>query len=262
MTPTLADAQRIEKILRDCGAMLLDCLATGRTEGEWSGAQFKAKADELAHDFLVAALSQAFSGVPIVSEENVASAAPCASDHFIVDPIDGTASFAHGFTGWVTQAAYVSDGRSVMAGIYAPASDEYFAAVRGGGAYCNGRRLSVVGAKRSPLSLIDNYPEPRGIALELMHALQIREYVESGSIALKICRVADCSADLFIKDMSPRDWDIAAPMLLLAETGGVLTDIKGAILTLGGPGRCHQGLVATTNLALAEQVRTWLASRK
>lgn len=262
MTPSPVDAQRIEKILRECGAMLLECLAAGRTEGEWSGAQFKAKADDLAHEFLVAALGGAFPGVPVVSEEDAASPAACSGDHFIIDPIDGTASFAHGFAGWVTQAAYISEGRPVMAGIYAPASEEYFSAIFSHGAYCNGRRLSVVGSGDRAASFIDNYPEPRGIAQELMQALDISQYIESGSIALKICRVADGSVDLFVKDMTPRDWDVAAPMLLLAEAGGVLTDIQGAALKLGSAERRHQGLIAAASPVIAEQVHTWFASRK
>lgn len=262
MTISSTDAQRIEKILRDCGTMLLECLAAGKTEGVWSGAQFKARADDLAHDFLVAALNTAFPGVPVVSEEGAANLVAGAADHFIIDPIDGTASFAHGFAGWVTQAAYVSEGRPVMAGIYAPANNEYFSAISKQGAYCNGRHLSVNSSGERAMILIDNYPEPRGIARELMQALHIPEYVESGSIALKICRVADRSADLFVKDMSPRDWDVAAPMLLLAEARGVLTDIEGNALVLGSPERHHRGLIAAASPAIAEQARAWIASRK
>ena len=262
MTPTPADLKRIEAILRNCGSILLDCRAAGGGQGDWIGSQFKAKADDLAHIFLVNALCEAFSGVPVVSEEDVAVGPPCDGDHFIIDPIDGTASFAHGFPGWVTQVAYISGGHPVMVGIYAPASDEYFSAARGVGAYCNGRRLRVDEPKGEAESLIDNYPEPRGIALELSRALHIPKYVESGSIALKICRIADRSADIFVKDMSPRDWDVAAPMLVLAEAGGIVTDIEGVPLQLGSPQRRHQGLVAAANTAIAKQAMTWLESRK
>ena len=262
MTNSSADARRIEKILRDCGAMLLKCLATGKTEGEWSGAQFKAKADDLAHNFLVTALSVAFPGIPVVSEEDVASIGVCAGEYFIIDPIDGTASFAHGFDGWVTQVAYISEEQPVMAGIYAPASDEYFSAISKQGAFCNGLSLSVHRSSEPAKSLIDNYPQPQGIAKELMQALHIPEYLESGSISLKICRVADHSADLFVKDMSPRDWDLAAPMLILAEAKGVLMDIKGDPIVLGKPGRRHHGLIATSSPVVAQQVRNWMASSK
>ncbi len=262
MIPSLADARHLEKILRDCGAMLMDCLSVGRTDGEWSGDQFKARADKLAHDFLLDGLSAAFSGIPVVSEEDVASTSACVGDHFIIDPIDGTASFAQGFAGWVTQVAYISEGRPVLAGIYAPASDEFFLGVRAGGAYRNGFRLTLDGVKSLANSLIDNYPEPRGITKDLSQALHIEKYIESGSIGLKICRIADRSADLFVKDMAPRDWDVAAPMLVLAEAGGILTDIKGVPLKLGQPGRRHEGLIAAANNTIAQQVRGWFASRK
>jgi 3'(2'), 5'-bisphosphate nucleotidase len=255
-------ARCIEKVLRECGAMLMDCLAEGKTQGAWNGDQFKAGADELAHNFLADALGRSFPGVPVVSEEDDASIGSYAIDHFIIDPIDGTASFAHGYAGWVTQAAYIREGQPILAGIYAPASDEYFAAISAEGAYCNGRQLSVTGSSGQANSLIDNYPEPRGIALDIMNALGITEYMESGSIALKICRVADGSADLFVKNMTPRDWDVAAPMLILAEAGGVLTDTNGKPLCLGGAQRRHHGIIAAANPLVADQARSWFALQK
>lgn len=262
MIPSPADAQVLEKILRECGEMLLESLVAGRTKGEWIGAQFKAQADDLAHDFLVTALNIAFPAVPVVSEEGGANPFPGSADHFIIDPIDGTASYVHGFSGWVTQAAYVSECQPVMSGIYAPAYNEYFSALSTQGAYCNGLQLSVNRSCERAMTLIDNYPEPRGFSWELMQALRIPAYVESGSIALKICRVADRSADLFVKDMSPRDWDVAAPMLILVEAGGVLTDIEGNTLVLGRPERDHHGLIAAASSAVADQVSFWNASRK
>lgn len=262
MIPTLEEVGRIEKVLRDCGSMLLDSRAAGKTQGKWSGSQFKAEADNLAHNFLVARLGKLYPDIPFVSEEDDVSARLFAGDHFMIDPIDGTASFAQGFAGWVTQVAYISDGRPVMAAIYAPDSDEFFSAIRGAGAFSNGRQLRGFESKVEAESLIDNYPEPRGIALEISQALHIPKYVESGSIALKICRIADLSADLFVKDMSPRDWDVAAPMLLMAEVGGVITDIEGKKLQLGREGRRHQGLVAAANNSIAKQAHAWLASRK
>jgi len=262
MKPRPVHAEHIEKILRECGSMLLDCLALGNTEGEWSDSQFKAVADNVAHDFLVLALSDKFPGVSVVSEEGVDPMAVYEGDHFIIDPIDGTASFAHGFDGWVTQIAYISEGVPVMAGIYAPASNEYFSATRNEGAYCNGQRLNVENYTRKNACLIDNYPQPQGVALELMLALNFKKYLESGSISLKICRIADGGADLFVKDMTPRDWDLAAPMLILAEAGGVITDVEGKAFRLGSKGRSHQGIIAAASPLVAEQVRSWFRLRK
>lgn len=258
----IPDAARLEELLRRCGNMLLELSAMEKTSGEWEGGQFKAAADQTAHAFLVRELQTAFPGIPVVSEEDESANVILDEDHFIIDPIDGTASFAHGFSGWVTQAAYIRKQQPILAGVYAPASDEYFSATRDQGAYCNARRLKLEAGTRRPRSIIDNYPEPRGIAQEAVEALAIRSYVESGSIALKICRIADGSADLFIKHMTPRDWDIAAPSLVLEEAGGVLTDIEEKPLRIGLAGRRHQGLIATCNAEMLRVVMAWLASRK
>lgn len=258
----LPDSDSVRNLLFRCGAKLLDLYRSGNTDGEWQGEQYKDEADSIAHRILVEGLLIEFPDIAVVSEEDERNTAEAGDEYFIVDPIDGTASFAHGFAGWVTQIAYVRQQVPVMAGIYAPVSGEYFEAVRGRGAYCNARRLQVGADRRAVKTIIDNYPEPRGFASEAMAGLGIKRYIESGSIALKICRVADGSADLFLKDMTPRDWDLAAPMLVLEEAGGCLTDLDGRSPRLGMPGRRHNGLIAAGNAALLDEVKAWLASRK
>ena len=66
----------------------------------------------------------------------------------------------------------------------------------------------------------DNYPKAKGIAAEIACDLDIQGYLESGSIGLKICRVAEGKAHLFVKDIELYDWDVAAPHLILRESGG------------------------------------------
>lgn len=255
-------ANHLQKILRDCGAILLDCQSSGKTGGRWAGEQYKAEADLIAHDYLVTRLGECFPGLPVVSEEDDTSLGHCEGDHLIIDPVDGTASFAQGFSGWVTQAAYVRENKPIVAGIYAPVTKEYFSAITGEGTYCNDYRLLLTKTKSKAKTIIDNYPTAQGITQMLQTDLNIAQYVESGSIALKICRVASQNADIFFKHMSPRDWDVAAPMLVLKEAGGILTDIDGLPLELGSPGRSHHGLVAAANTVIANQVYAWVRSRK
>lgn len=69
--------------------------------------------------------------------------------------------------------------------------------------------------------------------------------MESGSIALKICRIADGSADLFVKDVAVRDWDVAAPSLVLTEAGGTFTGMDGAPWHFGGNWE-KRGLIAAS----------------
>jgi len=259
---SLSSVEKItESILRNCGKRLLECQLLGKTNGVWVGEQYKAEADIIANEFLMNELGEQFSGIPIVSEEdNKERLSGYDEDHFIIDPIDGTRSFCEGYAGWVTQAAYVRNNESIVAGIYAPATNEYFSAIAGQGSYYNGKKLIADNKLLKANTIIDNYPSARGIAKQCKLELGIPNYIECGSISLKICRVASQNANVFIKNMTPRDWDVAAPMLVIQEAGGILTNIEGAPLELGNEKRSHQGLIATSNQNIAKQIDTWLRS--
>jgi 3'(2'), 5'-bisphosphate nucleotidase len=244
--------EALERILRDCGA-LLAALSEEQRKGQWEGEQFKARADRIAHDFLARALGQT---LPVVSEEDADSIRLRPAKYWLIDPIDGTASFAHGFPGWVTQAALMQNEEPVLSGIFAPVTGEYFTAEKGKGAERNAATLRVSSSDAIE-SIVDNYPEPRGVTREIMEGLGISRYVESGSIALKICRVADGTADVFYKAMNPRDWDLAAPDLILSEAGGILTDAFGEPVRYGMNGRLHNGLIAARTRQQTRAIAEW-----
>lgn len=248
-------------ILDDVGASLLGWRARGQTGGRWEGTQFKAEADARAHEALSLRLHRLSPEIPVVSEENASSwAEPRPDRYWLIDPIDGTASFAQGYDGFVTQAALMEGSEPVLAVIRAPALDLTFAAQKGKGAHVNGvplRRTKV----HPPLVLIDNYPEPRGTARDMFRELGLRRYVECGSISLKICKVAQGEADLFFKDVPVRDWDLAAPHLVLREAGGVMTDIRGREFRYVGAYE-REGLVAASCAEAVQKVVSWFAARR
>jgi 3'(2'), 5'-bisphosphate nucleotidase/myo-inositol-1(or 4)-monophosphatase len=222
------------RILREVGAELLARRRSSLADGSWQEGQFKAAVDRFAHDALTSELSKIAPDLPILSEEDLASHWRERPDSYlIIDPVDGTASYAHGFPGYVTQIAMIQDDQPQLGAIYAPETDELYLATRGQGATCNGRPLST-SRDQCRLFLTDNYPEPRGIAADLASSLNITGYLESGSLSLKICRVADGSADLFVKDVVVRDWDIAPAHLILEEAGGVLTLLNGQPMVYRG----------------------------
>jgi len=225
--------------------------------GEWHGAQLKTEADREAHQALSAALIGLLD-IPVLSEEDPASHAEWRPERYwLIDPIDGTASLAGGFSGFVTQAALMETGEPVLAAVYAPALDRMYSAEKGGGAFCNGERIHVF-ADENRLILVDNYPEPRGTAAEMMKKLSCTDYLESGSISLKICRVADGSADLFFKDIVVRDWDVGAPWLILTEAGGVFTTVDGQPYPFSGSLE-KSGLIAARNSEICRNVSEKLA---
>lgn len=209
-------------IAQNTGRHLKSIKETNAKDGEWHGTQLKTVADEIAHTSLVRALSQLAPDVPVISEEDGASHHSVRpARYIIIDPLDGTASYAHGFSGYVCQMALVEDHTPAMGVVYAPETDELFSAERGKGAWQNGTLLKISSSDTCS-TLVDNYPEPRGAAARMMSDLSISRYVESGSLGLKICRVADGTADIFYKDITVRDWDIAPADLILREAGGYL----------------------------------------
>ena len=137
---------RLERVIREAGAKLLAMRGSSATEGVWEGSQLKTVADNEMHRHLVSALHGLGLEIPVVSEEDVASQASRRPERYwLIDPIDGTASFAGGFAGFVTQAALMENGAPVLAVINAPVLDLTYCAQRGGGTTLNGSKIWVSG---------------------------------------------------------------------------------------------------------------------
>lgn len=158
---------------------------------------------------------------------------------FIVDPIDGTTNFIKDYHHSAISVALLK-GKEVVAGVvYNPYLDEIFYAIKGHGAFCNGKRISV---SSQPLSnglvLFGSSPYDKNLfekTIKILSeyffkALDIRR---SGSAALDLCSVACGRAELYFElQVSP--WDFAAGKLLVEEAGGVVTALDGAPLSFDG----------------------------
>ena len=121
------------------------------------------------------------------------------------------------------------------------------------GARLNGEPLKV-NSSISEIRLIDNYPEPRGIAQLITRSSRDAKYIESGSIGLKICKVADGTANLFVKDVIVRDWDLAPGHLILSEAGGIFRDLHGNEIKYSGEVEQKNGIIASSTEALVYKV--------
>ncbi len=247
----------IKIIVQEVGQLLLDWRSREIFDGNWQGTQFKARVDLMAHNELEERLRCLDPAIPIISEENPASL--CRNRpalYWLIDPIDGTASFVHGFDGFVTQVALVEDGEPVMSAIYAPVSQSLYWAQQGKGSFRNKQRLTLVDNCGALTTLIDNYPEPRGVAGQIFNDFGLLSYIECGSIALKICMVAAGRADLFVKDVVVRDWDLAAPQLVIEESGGVLNYINGTKPVYKDTFE-HTGIIATRSDKISQRIVEW-----
>lgn len=243
----------LKTAIRCVGNDVMKCREQGITEGQWIGTQYKAEADLIANEILTKKLKKILD-IPIISEEdNLSHCEERPHKYWLIDPIDGTASYAEGFSGFVCQAALMEFKQPQMAAVYAPAQDKLYMAYRGKGATVNGLRINVREFSRKNLIIVDNFPQPRGIASIVFHGLHCKQYLESGSIGLKICLVAEGLADIFVKNVPVKDWDLAAPHLILEEAGGKLTLISGKEINYKGSYK-KNGLIAVSSSALLSDI--------
>jgi myo-inositol-1(or 4)-monophosphatase len=168
----------------------------------------------------------------ILAEENDYAAAgePC---KWIIDPLDGTTNYAHGFPWFCVSIALELEGTVQLGVIYHPMMDELFTVVKGGGAFVNGQRLRV--SSRQPLKnclLATGFPYDRTWDNEnnfvnfnnfQMAARAVRRF---GAAALDLAYVAAGRLDGYW-ECKLKPWDVAAGQLLITEAGGKVTGHKG-----------------------------------
>lgn len=158
---------------------------------------------------------------------------------WIVDPLDGTTNFVHGFPFFSVSIALAHKGEVIVGVVYNPIHDELFVAEKGKGAYVKGRRMRVSSETKLSESLIaTGFPADRSHALPLnlqgVQALtpKVRNIRVAGSAALHMAYVAAGRLSGFW-EIGLNSWDIAAGSLLISESGGTVTDTSGNPYTLG-----------------------------
>ncbi len=236
--------QNITEITDNLGEYLISNRIELTENSFWQKNNLKTKADEYSHNFLYSSLKKVID-IPILSEEGgIFNENKRPDNYWIIDPIDGTRSYFDGFAGWVIQLCLIHNGSKYFSLVHAPMLNETYVAIKDAGAFLNNKRLKKLSNNKLKCSLIDNYPEPRGISKYIFESFRCNNYIEMGSLGLKICKVSAGIANIFVKDVVIRDWDIAPAHLILNEVGGVLTEISGNDYRLSG-GIEKNGLIVT-----------------
>ncbi|MDO3412668.1 inositol monophosphatase family protein [Saccharibacillus sp. CPCC 101409] len=172
---------------------------------------------------------------------------------WIIDPIDGTTNFVHGFPFYSVSIALSHNGEVVIGVIYDPSRDEMFVAEKGKGAYVHGARMSVSGEARLAEGLIAaGFPAEENILLPLnlkgigAVAPRARSIRAGGSAALHLAHVAAGRLSGYW-EVGLNSWDVAAGALLVKESGGKVTDTIGSAYQLS-----VRNIVATNGALHAE----------
>ncbi|MEW6752886.1 MAG: 3'(2'),5'-bisphosphate nucleotidase CysQ, partial [Candidatus Latescibacterota bacterium] len=154
---------------------------------------------------------------------------------WIVDPVDGTREFVEGVAEWVVSVALVDAGEPVVGVIHNPVTGDLYAAVRGGGAFANGRRVFCTepAGLRQAVLIVSRSETRRGeIQPFLPHLGQVRPV---GSVAYKLALVASGTADLNASVQAKNEWDVCAGDLLIREAGGTMVDLDGQVRRYNQP---------------------------
>lgn len=189
--------------------------------------------DQAAEEVIKNILLTAYPKHAFLGEESGQSGEAGSEYKWIVDPIDGTSNFIHGFPHYCISIALENTGKLEHALIYNPVNNDLYTATRGAGAFLNNRRIRVSSRMRLNDALLASAIPSRELKarpalLELQNRLRFNAagMRYTGSAALDLAYVAAGYTDGFI-GVGLKPWDLAAGALLVKEAGGLVTDLAG-----------------------------------
>jgi len=204
------------------------------------------KYDVMVQTLAVRQLSTAFPEARFISEEGEGlengEESSGQSIVFVIDPIDGTANFSHHYQHSCISIGCICGGEPAAGVVFDPFLNEMFSAIRGKGAFLNGRQLLIPRHSLSEsLVLFGSSPYYMELADETFRNVRevfgrCQDIRRTGSAALDLCYIAAGRAGLFFECMLSI-WDYAAGALIVKEAGGVCTSMKGAELIFHKPAK-------------------------
>jgi len=196
---------------------------------------FVTEVDRAAEAVIIDTLREAYPLHAILAEESGAIEGSKGESEYqwIIDPLDGTTNFIHGFPQYSVSIGLTHKGAMAHAVVYDPTKNELFTASKGAGAYLNEKRIRVAGRTKLaealigtgfPYRMFDHVDAYLGIFRDLVQkSAGLRR---PGSAAIDLAWVACGRTDGFFEfGLSP--WDMAAGSLLIAEAGGLVGDLAG-----------------------------------
>jgi myo-inositol-1(or 4)-monophosphatase len=251
--------------LDDCQELAIRAVRdSGAIQREWLGKEKKiefkgeinlvTEVDRICEQRIIEIIKEVFPDHNILTEETPMPQLP-SPYRWIIDPLDGTTNYAHGYPCFCTSVALELEGEVVLGAVYDPLLEELFTAQQGKGAFLNGEQISVSATKQLTNALICTgfpYDLRESPVNNVSHfnnfIMQARAVRRDGSAALDLCYVAMGRFDGFW-ELKLNPWDVAAGKLLVEEAGGVVTDFGGGPVdiygqeTLASNGRIHEEMI-------------------
>ena len=214
--------------------------------------------DIKAEDMIMKTIKARFPEHGILTEESFEQKSG-SEYRWIIDPLDGTTNYSHGFPIFCVSIALEREGEIILGVVFNPMLNELFTAEKGKGAYLNSKRIRVSGISELTKSLLATgfpYDVRTSPDNNISHfanlAVRAQAIRRAGSAALDMCYVACGRFDGFW-ELKLKPWDTAAAMLIIKEAGGIVTDFNGSAFslysgeTLASNGLVHDEMIEVLN---------------
>ncbi len=228
----LCAAQEAAAVIRDAAPRVRDIVWQ-----EKGATDFVSEVDLAAEHVIVQVVQRAVPGARLLAEETASTLAPelqAKGIVFVVDPLDGTTNFLHGYPEYAVSVGVLVNGVLTAGVVIDVPSNECFSAIAGGGAYLDGVPIHVSAIDNPNRALFGTgfpfvrqeeiAPYTQQLARVMAGASGVRR---AGAAALDLASVA-CGRFEGFWEMKLSPWDIAAGMLLVREAGGIVTTFEGA----------------------------------
>ena len=253
-----SDAALLTEAVREAGALALSLFRTELKNWIKGTSSPVSEADIAVNELIARRLRSATPDYGWLSEESADDEARVGKRlAWIVDPIDGTRAYLAGREDWCVSVALVEDAQPVIAAVFAPVSDEFFFAERGRGSRLNGAAIQATSGTGLDFSRMAG-PKPLVERLNRSGG-EISLHPRIGSLALRLCRVADGKLDAAFAGGQSRDWDLAAANLIVQEANGNMTALSGDTILYNRREVTHGMLVAAgrdRHASIVEQFRS------
>lgn len=232
------------RLAEDAARCILDIRQRGFTVRFKPDGSPETDADIASQALILSGLGGATPAIPVIAEE----ASPIsfsAAQFWLVDPLDGTREFAAGFDEFVVNIGLVRNGRVVLGAVAHPMCNAVYTGIVGDGAWKRDRNGEVpIHVRPSPsrgmIALGSRTYVDDPVLPTLLNALNVTKLIHIGS-ALKFCRIAEGSADLYVRPGHTMEWDTAAPQAIVEAAGGNVCTLNGEELRYGKPGWRNPG---------------------
>lgn len=212
------------------------------------------EADQASEALIISAIRKAFPKDDIMTEESQ-DQRTASRRRWIIDPLDGTTNYAHGFPVWCVSIAFEEKGAIRAGAVYNPNLDELFTAGKGQGAFLNGKKIKVSSEKDLIKSLLatgfpyDVHTSPQNNLENFQKFIKRAQAVRRpGSAAIDLAYLACGRFDGFW-EIKLKPWDAAAASLMITEAGGRITNFNGGKYSIYYPeclasnGKIHQQML-------------------